>query len=97
MPPFAVISGGQVQGVLEGREKEVVGLVAATYRLHGGWGFGESAVVFSAVPGSPVCPDYRVAGLDWWAGPGGWCEVGFEFPGECGGWGAEGVGGVDFE
>jgi ornithine cyclodeaminase len=35
VPPFAVISGGQVQEVLQGREKEIVGLVAATYRLHG--------------------------------------------------------------
>ena len=35
VPPFAVISGGQVQRVLQGREKEVVGLVAATYGLHG--------------------------------------------------------------
>ena len=35
MPPFAVISGGQVQGVLGGQEKEIVELVEATYRLHG--------------------------------------------------------------
>ena len=35
MPPFAVISGAQVQGALEGREKEIVELVEATYRLHG--------------------------------------------------------------
>jgi ornithine cyclodeaminase len=35
VPPFAVISGGQVQGVLQGREAEIVELVAATYRLHG--------------------------------------------------------------
>jgi 2,3-diaminopropionate biosynthesis protein SbnB len=35
VPPFAVISGAQVKGVLQGREKEVVELVAATYRLHG--------------------------------------------------------------
>ena len=35
VPPFAVISGGQVQGVLEGQEKEIVELVEATYRLHG--------------------------------------------------------------
>ena len=31
VPPFAVISGAQVQGVLQGREKEIVELVEATY------------------------------------------------------------------
>jgi 2,3-diaminopropionate biosynthesis protein SbnB len=35
VPPFAVISGAQVQRALQGREKEVVELVEATYRLHG--------------------------------------------------------------
>jgi ornithine cyclodeaminase len=35
VPPFAVISGGQVQRVLQGREKEIVELIEATYRLHG--------------------------------------------------------------
>jgi 2,3-diaminopropionate biosynthesis protein SbnB len=35
VPPFAVVSGAQVQRVLQGREKEIVELVAATYRLHG--------------------------------------------------------------
>ncbi|HWJ52870.1 MAG TPA: 2,3-diaminopropionate biosynthesis protein SbnB, partial [Propionibacteriaceae bacterium] len=35
VPPFAVISGGQVQRALQGQEKEIVGLVEATYRLHG--------------------------------------------------------------
>jgi len=35
VPPFAVISGGQVRGVLLGQEKEIVELVEATYRLHG--------------------------------------------------------------
>jgi ornithine cyclodeaminase/alanine dehydrogenase-like protein (mu-crystallin family) len=33
-PAFAVISGGQVQQALEGRENEIVELVEATYRLH---------------------------------------------------------------
>jgi ornithine cyclodeaminase len=32
--PFAVISGGQVRRVLRGREKQLVELVEATYRLH---------------------------------------------------------------
>ena len=35
VPPFSVISGAQVQRVLQGREKEIVELVEATYRLHG--------------------------------------------------------------
>jgi N-[(2S)-2-amino-2-carboxyethyl]-L-glutamate dehydrogenase len=35
VPPFAVITGAQVQRVLRGREQEIVELVAATYRLHG--------------------------------------------------------------
>jgi ornithine cyclodeaminase len=33
--PFSVISGAQVQGVLLGREKQIVELVEAAYRLHG--------------------------------------------------------------
>jgi N-[(2S)-2-amino-2-carboxyethyl]-L-glutamate dehydrogenase len=35
VPPFAVISGAQVRRTLQGREKEVVELVEAAYRLHG--------------------------------------------------------------
>jgi N-[(2S)-2-amino-2-carboxyethyl]-L-glutamate dehydrogenase len=35
VPPFAVITGAQVQHVLRGREAEIVELVAATYQLHG--------------------------------------------------------------
>ena len=34
VPSFAVISGAQVQHALLGREKQVVELVEATYRLH---------------------------------------------------------------
>jgi len=34
VPQFAVIPGAQVQHVLQGREKEMVELVAATYQLH---------------------------------------------------------------
>ncbi|WP_406466958.1 2,3-diaminopropionate biosynthesis protein SbnB [Streptomyces hirsutus] len=34
-PTFAVISGEQVQQALDGREKQIVELVEATYRLHG--------------------------------------------------------------
>jgi 2,3-diaminopropionate biosynthesis protein SbnB len=35
VPPFAVIPGWQVQQVLRGREKQIVELIEATYRLHG--------------------------------------------------------------
>jgi N-[(2S)-2-amino-2-carboxyethyl]-L-glutamate dehydrogenase len=35
VPPFAVVPGAQVQRALRGREREVVQLVEATYRLHG--------------------------------------------------------------
>ncbi|HEY9416507.1 MAG TPA: 2,3-diaminopropionate biosynthesis protein SbnB [Pseudonocardia sp.] len=35
VPPFSVISGSQVQQALEGREKQVMDLVEATYRTHG--------------------------------------------------------------
>jgi ornithine cyclodeaminase len=35
VPPFAVISGAQVQRALQGQEKQIVELVEATYRLHG--------------------------------------------------------------
>jgi N-[(2S)-2-amino-2-carboxyethyl]-L-glutamate dehydrogenase len=35
VPGFAVITGAQVQRALQGQEKEIVELVAATYRLHG--------------------------------------------------------------
>ncbi|KUN05946.1 2,3-diaminopropionate biosynthesis protein SbnB [Streptomyces yokosukanensis] len=35
VPTFAVIPGAQVQQALGGREKEIVELVEATYRLHG--------------------------------------------------------------
>lgn len=35
VPSFAVIPGAQVQHALQGREKQIVDLVEATYRLHG--------------------------------------------------------------
>ncbi|MFC6064243.1 2,3-diaminopropionate biosynthesis protein SbnB [Streptomyces ochraceiscleroticus] len=35
VPPFAVVSGSQVQRALQGRERELVELVEETYRLHG--------------------------------------------------------------
>jgi 2,3-diaminopropionate biosynthesis protein SbnB len=35
VPPFAVLSGGQVAQALTGREREITDLVEATYRVHG--------------------------------------------------------------
>ncbi|WP_044379345.1 2,3-diaminopropionate biosynthesis protein SbnB [Streptomyces noursei] len=35
VPPFAVISGAQVQRALQGRAPEIVDLIETTYRLHG--------------------------------------------------------------
>jgi ornithine cyclodeaminase/alanine dehydrogenase-like protein (mu-crystallin family) len=34
VPPFAVISGAQVQRALQGRQQQIVELVEATYRRH---------------------------------------------------------------
>jgi N-[(2S)-2-amino-2-carboxyethyl]-L-glutamate dehydrogenase len=34
VPSFAVVPGAQVQRALRGREKEIVEIVEATYRLH---------------------------------------------------------------
>ena len=34
VPPFAVISGAQVQQALQGRENQIIELIEATYRLH---------------------------------------------------------------
>ena len=75
VPQFGVISGAQVQQVLDGREKEIVALVEATYRLHGA---GESVNPPSyflrfldrptsriiALPAS-IGGDVRVDGLKW--------------------------------
>ncbi|POX36954.1 2,3-diaminopropionate biosynthesis protein SbnB [Streptomyces sp. Ru73] len=75
VPPFAVISGTQVQRALRGREREIVDLVEATYRLHDA---GETVNPPSyflrfpdrpssriiALPASVGGPD-RVDGLKW--------------------------------
>ena len=37
-PGFAVVTGAQVREVLAGREREIVDLVEATYRLHSAGG-----------------------------------------------------------
>jgi ornithine cyclodeaminase len=75
VPPFAVISGAQVQDALRGREQQVVELVEATYRLHSA---GESVnppshfMLFPDRPSSRIIAlpasiggDVRVDGLKW--------------------------------
>ncbi|GAA1271592.1 2,3-diaminopropionate biosynthesis protein SbnB [Pseudonocardia aurantiaca] len=60
VPPFAVISGAQVQRALRGREKQIVGLVEATYRLHGA---GESVNPPSYFLRFPDRPSARIIAL----------------------------------
>ncbi|MGY1590831.1 2,3-diaminopropionate biosynthesis protein SbnB [Geodermatophilus sp. SYSU D00708] len=75
VPSFAVISGGQVQQALAGREKEVVDLVEATYRLHGAGDSVNPPSYFLRFPDRPssriialpasIGGDVRVDGLKW--------------------------------
>src|SRR4029453_16513525 len=75
VPPFAVISGGQVQRVLQGQEKEIVELVEATYRLHGVGDSVNPPSYFLRFPDRPtsriialpasIGGDVRVDGLKW--------------------------------
>src|SRR5215216_7201539 len=60
VPPFAVIPGAQVQEALDGREKEIVELVEATYRLHGA---GESVNPPSYFLRFPDRPTARIIAL----------------------------------
>jgi ornithine cyclodeaminase len=75
VPPFAVISGVQVQHVLAGREKEIVTLVEAVYRLHGAGQTVNPPSYFLRFPGRPssriialpasVGGQVQVDGLKW--------------------------------
>jgi N-[(2S)-2-amino-2-carboxyethyl]-L-glutamate dehydrogenase len=75
VPQFAVISGAQVQRALQGREKEIVELVAATYRLHGAGESVNPPSYFLRFPDRPsariialpasIGGDMRVDGLKW--------------------------------
>ncbi|GHB50979.1 2,3-diaminopropionate biosynthesis protein SbnB [Streptomyces viridiviolaceus] len=74
-PTFAVISGEQVQQALHGREKEIVELVEATYRLHGAGDSVNPPSYFLRFPDRPtariialpasVGGSVRVDGLKW--------------------------------
>jgi N-[(2S)-2-amino-2-carboxyethyl]-L-glutamate dehydrogenase len=75
VPPFAVVPGAQVQEALRGREKQVVELVEATYRLHGAGDSVNPPSYFLRFPDRPTARiialpasiggDVRVDGLKW--------------------------------
>lgn len=75
VPPFAVISGAQVQGALRGRENEIMALVGATYRLHGDGDSVNPPSYFLRFPDRPtsriialpasIGGDIRVDGVKW--------------------------------
>ena len=60
VPPFAVISGAQVQHTLQGRENQIVELVKATYRLHSA---GDSVNPPSCFLRFPDRPSSRIIAL----------------------------------
>ena len=75
VPPFAVVPGAQVQEVLLGREKELVDLVEAAYRLHGAGDSVNPPSYFLQFPDRPTARiialpaslggQVRVDGLKW--------------------------------
>ncbi|MET7307767.1 MULTISPECIES: 2,3-diaminopropionate biosynthesis protein SbnB [unclassified Streptomyces] len=75
VPPFAVISGAQVQRALHGREKRIVELVEATYRVHGAGDSVNPPSYFLRFPDRPssriialpasIGGEVRVDGLKW--------------------------------
>ncbi|HEU5417062.1 MAG TPA: 2,3-diaminopropionate biosynthesis protein SbnB [Streptosporangiaceae bacterium] len=75
VPPFAVISGARVRQALQGREKQLVALVEATYRLHGDGDSVNPPSYFLTFPDRPaariialpasVGGQVRVDGLKW--------------------------------
>jgi 2,3-diaminopropionate biosynthesis protein SbnB len=75
VPPFAVISGAQVQHALQGREKQIVEVVEAAYRLHGAGDSVNPPSYFLRFPDRPssriialpasIGGQVRVDGLKW--------------------------------
>ncbi|MGW1723546.1 2,3-diaminopropionate biosynthesis protein SbnB [Streptomyces sp. NPDC002306] len=75
VPTFAVISGAQVQQALDGRERQIVDLVEATYRLHGAGDSVNPPSYFLRFPDRPTARiialpasiggPQRVDGLKW--------------------------------
>jgi ornithine cyclodeaminase len=74
-PTFAVISGAQVQNALQGREKQILELVEATYRLHSAGDSVNPPSYFLRFPDRPssriialpasIGGQVRVDGLKW--------------------------------
>src|SRR3954463_513379 len=75
VPPFAVVPGGQVHQALRGKEKKIVELVEATYRLHGTGDSVNPPSYFLRFPDRPLSRiialpasiggDVQVDGLKW--------------------------------
>jgi 2,3-diaminopropionate biosynthesis protein SbnB len=75
IPPFSVVSGNQVQQALQGKERQIVDLVEATYRLHGAGDSVNPPSYFLRFPDRPssriialpasLGGDVRVDGLKW--------------------------------
>jgi len=75
VPPFAVISGAQVQQALAGRERQITELVEETYRLHGAGDSVNPPSYFLRFPDRPsdriialpasIGGKVRVDGLKW--------------------------------
>ena len=75
VPPFAVVPGAQVRQALQGREKQLVDLVEATYRLHGAGDSVNPPSYFLRFPDRPTARiialpasiggDVRVDGIKW--------------------------------
>jgi N-[(2S)-2-amino-2-carboxyethyl]-L-glutamate dehydrogenase len=75
VPPFAVVSGAQVQRALQGREKQVVELVEATYLVHAAGDTVNPPSYFLRFPDRPsariialpasIGGDARVHGVKW--------------------------------
>lgn len=75
LPSFAVIPGGQVRRALEGREKDIVDVVEAAYRLHGSGRTVNPPSSFLRFPDRPTARmialpaslggEARVDGLKW--------------------------------
>ncbi|MFH8475457.1 2,3-diaminopropionate biosynthesis protein SbnB [Streptomyces sp. NPDC018000] len=75
VPPFSVISGAQVRRALHGREKQIVELVEATYRVHGAGDSVNPPSYFLRFPDRPssriialpasIGGKVRVDGLKW--------------------------------
>ncbi len=97
VPSFAVVSGGQVQSALKGRERQIVELVEATYRLHNAGGSVNPPSYFLLFPDRPSS---RIIALP--ASINGqilrrWREVDFKLPGERESRRPESLGGADPE